>query len=64
MTAVESFSVGLWAAPSRAPLPRNEAFEPMVSWLEQAWLLRGKAAFVVVATQRHRASPLYVLDPR
>jgi hypothetical protein len=36
----------------------------MGSKVEQEWLLRGKAAFVVVATQRHRACPLYVPDPR
>ena len=58
------YEVELLAAPSRAPLPKNEAFEPMVSLVEQEWLLRGKAAFVVVATQRHRACPLYVPDPR
>ena len=58
------YEVELLAAPSRAPLRGNEAFEPMVSLVEQEWLLRGKAAFVVVATQRHRACPLYVPDPR
>ena len=58
------YEVELLAAPSRAPLPKNEAFEPMVSLVEQEWLLRGKAAFVVLATQRHRACPLYVPDPR
>lgn len=58
------YEVELLAAPSRAPLPKEEAFEPMVSLVEQEWLLRGKAAFVVLATQRHRACPLYVPDPR
>ncbi len=58
------YEIELLAAPSRAPLPKNEAFEPMVSLVEQEWLLRGKPAFVVVATQRHRACPLYVPDPR
>lgn len=58
------YEVELLAAPSRAPLPKKEAFEPMVSLVEQEWLLCGKAAFVVVATQRHRACPLYVPDPR
>lgn len=58
------YEVELLAAPSRAPLPKNEAFEPMVSLVEQEWLLCGKPAFVVVATQRHRACPLYVPDPR
>lgn len=58
------YEVELLAAPSRAPLPQTEAFEPMVSLVEQEWLLRGRAAFVVVATMRHRACPLYVPDPR
>lgn len=58
------YEVELLAAPSRAPLPKTEVFEPMVSLVEQEWLLRGKAAFVVVSTQRHRACPLYVPDPR
>ncbi len=58
------YEVELLAAPSRAPLPKTEAFEPMVSLVEQEWLLRGRAAFVVVATMRHRACPLYVPDPR
>jgi hypothetical protein len=49
---------------SLARLPKKEKFMPMVSLVEQEWLLCGKAAFVVVATQRHRACPLYVPDPR
>lgn len=60
----DGYEVELLAAPSRAPLPKTEVFEPMVSLVEQEWLLRGKAATVVVATQRHRACPLYVPDPR
>jgi hypothetical protein len=58
------YEVELLAAPSRAPLPRREGFEPVVSLVEQEWLLQGRAATVVVATQRHRACPLYVPDPR
>lgn len=58
------YEVELLAAPSRAPLPKNEVFEPMVSLVEQEWLLCGRAAMTVVATQRHRACPLYVPDPR
>jgi hypothetical protein len=49
---------------SLARLPKKEKFMSMVSLVEQEWLLCGKAAFVVVATQRHRACPLYVPDPR
>jgi hypothetical protein len=49
---------------SLARLPKKEKFMSMVSLAEQEWLLCGKAAFVVVATQRHRACPLYVPDPR
>ena len=58
------YEVELLAAPSRAPLPQKEMFQPMVSLVEQEWLLCGRAAFVVVATQRYRACPLYVPDPR
>lgn len=59
------YEVELLAAPSRDPLPKNEAFEPMVSLVEQEWLPCGNAAFVMVATQRHRdAYPLYVPAPR
>ena len=58
------YEVELLAAPSRAPLPRKEIFEPLVSLVEQEWLLCGRAAAVVVATRRHRACPLYVPDPR
>ena len=58
------YEVELLAAPSRAPLPKNEIFDPMVSLVEQEWLLCGRAVFAVVATQRHRACPLYVPDPR
>ncbi len=58
------YEVELFAAPSRAPLPKNEAFEPMVTLVEQEWLLYGRAVTTVVATQRHRACPLYVPDPR
>ena len=58
------YEVELLAAPSMAPLPSSESFEPMVSLIEQEWLLKGKAVFSVVATQRYRACPLYVPDPR
>lgn len=58
------YEVELLAAPSLAPLPKGEVFQPMVSLVEQEWLLRGRAAFVVAATMRNRACPLYVPDPR
>lgn len=58
------YEVELLVAPSLAPLPASEAFEPMVSLVEQEWLLKGKAVFSVVSTQRYRACPLYVPDPR
>ena len=58
------YEVELLAAPSTHPLPRNEAFEPMVSLVEQEWLLQGRPLSVVVATIRGRACPLYVPDPR
>jgi hypothetical protein len=58
------YEVELLMAPSLAPLPSSEAFEPMLSLHEQEWLLRGRPVAVVVATLRQRACPLYVPDPR
>ena len=52
------------AAPSTHPLPKNEAFDPLASLIEQEWLLKGPAVSVVVATVRSRAAPLVVPDPR
>jgi len=60
----DGYEVELLAAPSTHPLPVNEAFEPMVSLVEQEWLLKGVSLSVVVATIRNRACPLYVPDPR
>jgi hypothetical protein len=60
----KGYEVELLAAPSTHPLPRNEAFEPMASLIEQEWLLQGRPLSVVVATVRGRACPLYVPDPR
>jgi hypothetical protein len=59
-----NYEVELLMAPSLAPLPKGEAFEPMVSLQEQEWLLKGRPVSVVVATLRQRACPLYVPDPR
>ncbi|MBK7005831.1 MAG: hypothetical protein IPH37_12410 [Burkholderiales bacterium] len=58
------YEVELLAAPSTHPLPKFEPFEPMVSLIEQEWLLQGMPLSVVVATVRGRACPLYVPDPR
>lgn len=60
----DGYEVELLAAPSTHPLPKNEAFDPMASLIEQEWLLRGTAISVVVATIRGRAAPLVVPDPR
>lgn len=60
----DGYEVELLAAPSRAPLPKEEAFEPMVTLLEQEWLLRGRPISIVAPTVRNRACPLYVPDPR
>jgi hypothetical protein len=60
----KGYEVELLAAPSRAPLPKTEAFEPMVSLVEQEWLLKGRAVSFVVSTIRRRACPLVVPDPR
>ena len=59
-----NYEVELLLAPSLAPLPKTEVFEPMVSLTEQEWLLKGRPVSVVVATLRQRACPLYVPDPR
>ena len=60
----DGYEVELLAAPSTLPLPKNEAFGPMASLIEQQWLLKGIAVSVVVATIRGRAAPLVVPDPR
>ena len=60
----DGYEVELLAAPSLAPLPRSEAFEPMFSLFEQEWLLMGRPVDFVVATVRRRACPVYVPDPR
>ncbi|OGB28730.1 MAG: hypothetical protein A3F78_16345 [Burkholderiales bacterium RIFCSPLOWO2_12_FULL_61_40] len=60
----DGYEVELLAAPSTHPLPKNEAFNPMASRIEQEWLLKGTAISVVVATVRGRAAPLVVPDPR
>lgn len=60
----DGYEVELLAAPSTHPLPKNEAFDPMASLIEQEWLLMGTAVSVVVATVRGRAAPLVVPDPR
>ncbi len=59
-----NYEVELLIAPSLAPLPKAEVFEPMVFLTEQEWLLKGRPLTVVVATIRQRACPLYVPDPR
>jgi hypothetical protein len=60
----DGYEVELLAAPSTHPLPKNEAFDPMASLVEQEWLLKGTAVSVVVATVRGRVAPLVVPDPR
>jgi hypothetical protein len=58
------YEVELLAAPSCHPLPREEAFAPMQTLIEQEWLLLGSPVSAVVATERGRACPLTVPDPR
>lgn len=60
----DGYEVELLAAPSLAPLPKEEAFSPMVTLDEQEWLLKGRPLSVVAPTMRGRACPLYVPDPR
>ena len=60
----DGYEVELLAAPSCHPLPKEEAFAPMQTLIEQEWLLLGSPVSAVVATERGRASPLTVPDPR
>ena len=60
----DGYEVELLAAPSCHPLPKNEAFAPMQTLIEQEWLLLGSPLSAVVATERGRACPLTVPDPR
>jgi hypothetical protein len=60
----DGYEVELLAAPSTHPLPKEEAFDPMASLVEQEWLLLGRPMQTVVATLRGRACPLAVPDPR
>jgi hypothetical protein len=62
--ASDGYEVELLAAPSLAPLPKSEAFEPMYSLVEQEWLLKGRPVSFVVSTVRRRACPVYAPDPR
>lgn len=60
----DGYEVELLAAPSTHPLPKENAFEPMATLVEQEWLLKGSPIATVVATQRNNACPLFVPDPR
>ena len=60
----DGYLVELLAAPSTHPPPKNEAFDPMASLVEQEWLLHGNPISCVPATVRGRACPLFVPDPR
>ena len=60
----DGYEVALLAAPSCHPLPKKEAFAPMQTLIEQEWLLLGSPVSAVVATERGRACPLTVPDPR
>lgn len=60
----DHYEVKLLAAPSTHPLPKEEAFDPMASLVEQEWLLLGRPISVVVATAKGHASPMVVPDPR
>ena len=63
-TDADGYEVELLAAPSCHPLPKEEAFAPMQTLIEQEWLLLGNPVSAVVATERGRACPLTVPDPR
>ena len=56
--------VEILASPSCYPLPKEEAFAPIQTLIEQKWLLLGRPVSAVVATETDRACPLTVPDPR
>jgi hypothetical protein len=58
------YEVELLAAPSTHPLPKDEAFDPMASLVEQEWLLMGAPLSAVVASEKGSACPLVAPDPR
>lgn len=58
------YEVKLLEAPSCHPLPKEEAFAPVQTLIEQEWLLLGCPVSAVVATERGRACLLTVPDPR
>ena len=60
----DGYEVELLAAPSCHPLPKEEVFAPMQTLIGQEWLLLGSPVSAVVATERGRACPLTVPDPR
>jgi hypothetical protein len=60
----DNYEVELLAAPSTHPLPKEEAFSPMYSLFEQEPLTKGRPVSCVVATERGKACPLVVPDPR
>jgi hypothetical protein len=60
----DNYEVELLAAPSTHPLPKEEAFSPMYSLFEQEPLIQGRPVSCVVATEKGRACPLVVPDPR
>jgi len=51
------YEVKLPATLSCHPLPKEEAFAPMQTLIEQEWLLLGSPVSAVVATERGRACP-------
>jgi hypothetical protein len=59
-----NYEVELLAAPSTHPLPKEEAFAPMYSLFEQEPLIKGRPVSCVIATERGKACPLVVPDPR
>ena len=64
MAVLQSIDASYRLNPKKPYQAVNSAGYEIELLVEQEWLLCGKAAFVVVATQRHRACPLYVPDPR
>jgi len=55
----------LLVAPSMfRTLPKGEVFSPMATFVEQEWLLKGRAVRNVVVDRENRTCPIFAPDPR
>ena len=59
------YQVELLVAPSMfRTLPKGEVFSPMATFVEQEWLLKGRAVRNVVVDRENRTCPIFAPDPR